>query len=68
MGWHRAKHRKHPTVNLWHSWTHDSGAEIWQGRPFRNDPSNFLYRLVQGETNRDFHLLNEAKRAVKDRT
>jgi hypothetical protein len=46
QGWHRADHAKHANLELWRTWRHSNGCEIWQGRPYE-DKRQFEYRMVR---------------------
>jgi hypothetical protein len=65
-GWHRGDHKKHPRLSLSQSWKHDSGAAIYQGRPFAEEPDRFVYRLELADgSSSDHSLLRSAKSAVE---
>lgn len=60
-GWHHATHRT--VERLTHTWTHDDGWEIWQGRPVRT----FFYRRVAPDgTTKDFPTLKAAKDLINN--
>lgn len=68
-GWHRGDHKRHPRLDLSRSWKHDSGAEIFQGRPYDEQPERFVYRLELPDGSSSEHsLLRSAKSAVEGKS
>lgn len=65
-GWHRGDRKSHPILKLSRSWQHDSGAAIYQGRPWPSRPDEFVYRLeLPDGSGSDHSLLRSAKSAVE---
>lgn len=66
MSWRRGEWKRDAAMGLWCTWVHSNGCQIWQGRPFTDDPRRFIYRLKRADgSTTDHRLLTEAKRAAE---